>query len=306
MAAEPKGTHWRQVLRMRDIQQAAERVATEMEALDQLAMTGENFLYGVPRGGIPAALAVVAGLQRRGYRSQVVDSLKQADFIIDDIVDSGATRARVVAEHNKPFYALYEKPDAWLVFPWEGSVEGSASDIPTRLLEFIGEDVEREGLKETPRRFLDAWQEWCSGYEVKDPGSILKAFEDGAAGVDEMVLVRDIPIFSHCEHHLAPFFGTAHVAYIPSGKIVGLSKIPRLVQVFSRRLQVQERLTQQIASTIEEALKPKAVGVVLECRHMCMESRGVKTPGSSTTTSALRGAFKNDPSARAEFMRLIR
>jgi GTP cyclohydrolase I len=294
------------ILSNRDIARAASKLIDVMNEADHLAFTMPNKVYGVPRGGIPAALAVVAELHALGYKALLIDDPAEADFIIDDIVDSGATKARYGEEcPGKPFYALFEKPGDWLVFPWEGTTTVSASDIPTRLLEFIGEDVEREGLKETPARFLAAWQEWCSGYK-EDPAKILKAFKDGADNVDEMVLVRDIPIFSHCEHHLAPFFGKAHVAYIPNGKIVGLSKIPRLVQIFMRRLQVQERLTQQIASAIQQGLEPRGVGVVLECRHMCMESRGVKVPGSSTTTSSLLGAFKTDAAARAEFMRLVR
>lgn len=177
--------------------------------------------------------------------------------------------------------------------------------IAVQLLRFIGEDPAREGLRETPARFLAAWREWCAGYQ-QDPDDVLKAFGDGADKVDELVLVRDIPVYSHCEHHLAPFFGQAHVAYIPNGRIVGLSKIPRLVQVYMRRLQVQERLTQQVAHALYQHLKPAGVGVVLECRHLCMESRGVRTPGASTTTSCLLGALKDQPAARAEFMRLVR
>lgn len=171
------------------------------------------------------------------------------------------------------------------------------------LLRYIGE-TERPGLAETPSRVRKAWSEWCSGYQV-NPDDIFKVFEDGAEGVDEMVLIRDIPFYSHCEHHLAPFFGSAHVAYIPRGKIVGLSKLERLVDVFSKRLQVQERLTTQIADCIDKNLQPLGVGVVLEARHFCIDSRGVKKPGSSTVTSALRGALKLNPATRGEFLRLI-
>lgn len=178
-------------------------------------------------------------------------------------------------------------------------------EIPLALLQFIGEDPARQGLRETPERFLSAWREWSWGYH-QDPKEILKTFEDGADKVDELVLVRDIPVYSHCEHHLAPFFGVAHVAYIPSGRIIGLSKIPRVVQVFARRLQVQERLTQQIAHAIKDALAPKGVGVVIECRHLCMESRGIRVPGATTITSCLLGVLKDEPAARAEFMGLVR
>lgn len=178
-------------------------------------------------------------------------------------------------------------------------------DVVRELLLFIGEDPAREGLQDTPRRFLNAWREYTAGYEA-NPEEILRTFEDGAQNYDEIVLVKDIPFYSHCEHHLAPFFGVAHVAYIPSGRIVGLSKLARLVEAYARRLQVQERITTQIADAIELVLKPKATGVVLEARHFCMESRGIQRPGAMTITSAMRGAFRDKPEARAELLRLIR
>lgn len=174
------------------------------------------------------------------------------------------------------------------------------------LLDYVGDDSNREGLLETPDRVLKAWRDyWCAGYNV-DVSALLKTFEDGAEGVDEMVLVTNIPVYSHCEHHMASIFGRAHVAYIPNGRIVGLSKINRVVDAFARRLQVQERLTQQVAEAINEHLKPLGVAVMLECRHMCMESRGVCQQGHHTVTSAMRGAFKEDGKARNEFLQLIK
>lgn len=165
----------------------------------------------------------------------------------------------------------------------------------------------REGLRETPARMAKAWRQWFSGYEVTDDAipKLLKDFEDGSEGYDAMVLETDIPVYSHCEHHLAPFFGVAHVAYIPHRRVVGLSKLVRVVDVFARRLQVQERLTTQIADCLNDHLKPRGVGVVMHCRHMCMESRGVQRSGVITTTSAVRGALDKEPSARAEFIGLI-
>lgn len=173
-----------------------------------------------------------------------------------------------------------------------------------RLLEYIGEDPNREGLQETPERFLKAWAEYTRGYKEK-PEDILKSFEDGAEMVDEMVIVRDIPVYSLCEHHLAPFFGKAYVGYIPDKRILGLSKISRLVEIFARRLQVQERLTNQIADALDTHLQPLGVAVVIECRHMCMESRGVRHTGTATVTSALRGSIKTNPDTRREFLALI-
>ena len=173
-----------------------------------------------------------------------------------------------------------------------------------RLLAYIGEDPDREGLLETPVRFLKAWEEYTRGYRM-NPEEILKSFEDGAQAVDEMVIVRDIPVYSLCEHHLAPFFGKAYVGYVPRKRILGLSKISRLVEIFGRRLQVQERLTNQIADALDTHLKPLGVAVVIECRHMCMESRGVRHTGTATVTSALRGNIKTNADTRREFLSLI-
>jgi GTP cyclohydrolase I len=173
-----------------------------------------------------------------------------------------------------------------------------------RLLAYIGEDPDREGLLETPVRFLKAWEEYTRGYRM-NPEEILKSFEDGAQAVDEMVIVRDIPVYSLCEHHLAPFFGKAYVGYVPRKRILGLSKISRLVEIYGRRLQVQERLTNQIADALDTHLKPLGVAVVIECRHMCMESRGVRHTGTATVTSALRGSIKANADTRREFLSLI-
>lgn len=173
------------------------------------------------------------------------------------------------------------------------------------MLEAIGENPDREGLRETPARVVKAWEEWFAGYDV-DPATVLKTFEDGAELCgDEMVLVGGIDVYSFCEHHMAPFFGKAWVAYIPDQRVVGLSKVARLVDVFAKRLQVQERLTNQVANAIDEHLKPKGVGVVMRCTHFCMCSRGVNKQGSETTTSALRGAIRDEHDCRAEFMGLV-
>lgn len=162
----------------------------------------------------------------------------------------------------------------------------------------------REGLQETPTRFLKAWSFWCGGYQT-DPKEVLKTFADGADNYGGMIVQTDIPVYSTCEHHLAPFFGVAHIGYIPNGRVVGLSKLSRLVDVFARRLQVQERLTTQIAETFDAIVKPQAVGVVIQCRHMCMESRGIQRQGALTTTSALLGKFMVEPETRAEFLKFL-
>jgi GTP cyclohydrolase I len=144
-----------------------------------------------------------------------------------------------------------------------------------------------------------------SGYG-QDPAEVLKAFEDGAEQYNELIVVKNIPVYSHCEHHLAPFFGKATVGYVPNGKIVGLSKLTRLVDVFSKRLQVQERMTMQIAEALMSVLEPKAVGVVIKCRHLCMESRGIRTPGEETVTSAMLGELQPNLAMRTEFLALAR
>jgi len=194
--------------------------------------------------------------------------------------------------------ALFERIDTYD----EKAISSLAEQYRT-ILSGIGEDVEREGLLKTPERVAKAIAFMTSGMDAI-PSDILKSAlftEDN----DEMVLVRNIEIFSLCEHHMLPFFGKAHVAYIPNGKIVGLSKIPRVVDAFARRLQVQERLTEQIRDCIQSTLNPKGVAVVIEAQHLCMQMRGVEKQGCVTTTSAFTGAFLNDPKTRKELMHLI-
>lgn len=171
------------------------------------------------------------------------------------------------------------------------------------VLSLLGEDPEREGLRKTPERMAKAWQFLTHGYGL-DPRRILASalFDEDHS---EMVIVRDIEVYSMCEHHMLPFFGRAHVAYIPNGRIVGLSKIPRVVDVFARRLQVQERLTVQIRDVLEEVLQPQGVAVVIEARHLCMMMRGAEKQNSVTTTSAMSGEFLKNIHTRAEFLRLI-
>jgi len=182
--------------------------------------------------------------------------------------------------------------------------DGKIASLVAELLKELGEDVQREGLDKTPERVEKALRYFTAGY-----GQDVKDVLNGAMFVeeyDEMVIVKDIDFFSLCEHHLIPFFGRCHVAYMPNRKIVGLSKIPRLVEMFSRRLQVQERLTTQIANTLNEALQPRGVAVVTEAIHLCMLMRGVEKQNSKAITSAMLGAFRDRPETRAEFMELIK
>lgn len=173
----------------------------------------------------------------------------------------------------------------------------------TKVLELIGEDPQREGLLKTPSRVAKAFDFLTEGYS-QDPKEILSQALFSTSN-DEMVLVRDIEFYSMCEHHMLPIIGRAHVAYIPDGKVVGLSKIPRIVNVFARRLQIQEQMTEQIADAITQSINPKGVAVVLHARHMCMEMRGVEKVNSTTVSSALRGLFKSDERTRSEFYNLI-
>jgi GTP cyclohydrolase I len=186
-----------------------------------------------------------------------------------------------------------------------GRIAMAVSTLIRELEQVPDHDDVRGGLEETPDRVAKAWEFWTSGYSM-DPAAILKTFEDGAEGVDEMVVVKDIPFYSHCEHHMAPIFGTATVGYIPQGRVVGLSKLSRLLEVYARRLQVQERLTCQVADALMEHLHPLGAAVVIKARHLCMESRGVCQQGHHTVTSAMRGAFKDKAEVRAEFLQLAR
>jgi len=188
----------------------------------------------------------------------------------------------------------------------EPSAVTSASfeELIREMLVRLGEDAAREGLIRTPERVHRAYEHLTRGYK-EDPEAMLK----GAlftVSYDEMVIVKDVEMFSLCEHHMLPFFGKVHVAYIPNGKVIGLSKIPRLIELFSRRLQIQERLTTQIAETIQKVIEPQGVGVVVEARHLCMMMRGVEKQHSSAVTSSMLGCFRNEEETRSEFLSLIR
>ncbi|GGK20221.1 GTP cyclohydrolase I FolE [Salinarimonas ramus] len=173
------------------------------------------------------------------------------------------------------------------------------------LIAYAGDDPDREGLVETPKRVAKAYRELFGGYE-EDAGTVLaKVFED-VEGYGDMVLVRDIPFHSHCEHHMVPFHGSAHIAYFPSKGVVGLSKLARVVDVFARRLQTQETMTQQIADAVEDALQPRGIAVLIEAEHMCMSMRGVRKSGSSTVTTVFTGIFREEPAEQARFFTQVR
>lgn len=263
-------------------------------------------VYGVPRNG-----TVVAAMLRNVCPDlSLVDGYGPHTWVVDDLVDSGVTLGRFPPEVVD---ALIRKPnapdtlapgalplDGWIVFPWE--TEAQPEDAVVRLLTWLGEDPRRDGLRDTPGRMLRAWREMTQGYN-HDPAAILSRSFD--VTYDEVVIERAIPFWSVCEHHLLPFHGEATIGYLPLDRIVGLSKLVRLVDCFARRLQVQERLTVEIADAIMTHLDARGAGVILRARHACMETRGVRT-AAETVTSAMLGVFRDDAKARAELIALSR
>ncbi|MDZ4377151.1 MAG: GTP cyclohydrolase I FolE [Xanthomonadaceae bacterium] len=179
-----------------------------------------------------------------------------------------------------------------------------AEEAIRTLLRWAGDDPDREGLLDTPRRVAKAYGDWFSGYGI-DPDAYLERTFEEVAGYDEMIVLRDIEFESHCEHHMAPIIGKAHIGYVPDGKVVGISKLARVVEVFARRLQVQEKMTAQIARCILNVLKPQGVGVVVVAQHQCMTTRGIHKRGVSMVTSKMLGSFREDARTRAEFLRFI-
>lgn len=286
------------------------------EATDELATRTLNHtaykqkgVYGIPTGGIFVALDLS---RRHGFR--FLERPVVGCLVVDDLVDSGRTLAPY---HNSQEYvcdALFRKPkspkhlaqfaaqqDGWLQFPWEHA--SAPEDAVVRLLQYIGEDPTREGLLKTPQRVTRAWKnELFSGYQT-DIRKLFTVFEDGAC--DELVLLQDIEMFSFCEHHLLPFYGKAHVAYLPDKKVIGVSKLARIVDAYSRRMQIQERIGQQVTDALNEHLQPRGAACVISAQHLCMKCRGVQKQNSVMTTSSLTGAFRTEPQLRMELMMLI-
>lgn len=262
-------------------------------------------VYGVPRGGSYVALEL-----SKYQNFIIVDQPTPGCLVVDDLVDSGTTMERFQGTSRA---ALYRKPqspehvattlttiDGWIKFPWE--VEEGPDDAILRLLQWVGEDPKRDGLIDTPKRVLKAFKEMTSGYQECPADILSKIFEEP---YDEVVISRAIPFTSLCEHHLLPFTGTVDVGYLPSRRgVVGLSKLARLVDCFSKRLQVQERMTRQIADSIMTHLVAQGAAVVVRAEHSCMACRGVKKAGSEMVTSCMLGVFRDKPEARAEFLSL--
>jgi GTP cyclohydrolase I len=260
-------------------------------------------VYGVPRGG-----AIVAGLMKSAHPDIVMcEYPEHADLIVDDIIDSGKTMGRFTGMRGH-FSALVDRRVdgdsslGWIRFPWEPHDPISdITDTVVRQLQVIGEDPTRSGLQDTPRRYLKALKEMTQGLHMDPREPLERTFDENH---DEIVSVRGIDFTSLCEHHLLPFSGTVDFAYLPDGKVVGLSKIPRFIHVLSRRPQVQEKLTTQIADTFMEVLNPRGVMVKVTASHACMRLRGIRSHGEMVT-SVVRGVFKDKAEARAEALALF-
>ena len=289
-----------------------EQYKADIEALAEKIKTAAKTysgIYGVPRGGTyPAAmLAQITGFKQVFSPAEISDST----LIVDDLIDSGAT----LAAYPNDKAVVYCKPgmessvtyygsttgNEWLVFPDESGA-GIEENLK-RTLEYIGEDTTREGLIETPKRMRRAYDEIFAGYKT-DPKDLIKTFSQGTCR--EMVILKNCEFFSTCEHHFFPFFGHISVGYIPNDKVIGVSKLARLVDCYAKRMQIQERMTSQIADFLEQELGAKGVYVVCEGVHFCMTSRGIRKQDASMVTSAIRGVFQEDAQARNEFLALVK
>ena len=293
------------------VQKQIKRLAKKLLALKY------DCLYGIPKNGV-----IVATMLSKELRIPLTDklSMNRKTLIVDDVIDTGKTIEKYSKLYDccaliskKPksrlskrikYVQAYCKATEWIKWFWEDE-QKDKEDTILRQIEQIGEDASREGLKETPSRVVRSFEKLYGGYK-QSPKDVLKT--TFSSRYDEIVLLRDIPLFSTCEHHLLPFTGICHIAYIPgkSGRVVGISKMARLMEVFARRMQIQEQLTVQIGEELVKNLEPKGVAVIIKAAHLCMAARGVEKPGSSMVTSYVYGAFKKDMSARQELLSLIK
>lgn len=266
-------------------------------------------IYGIPRGGY--AIAIELG---KFLGCEVITDENDIDdntLIVDDLVDSGKTiskypyndKAVLYVKHGKTKMVNYyvKETNEWVKFPDES--ENEVQEHIERVIQYIGEDTKREGLLETPKRVQRAYDEIFSGYK-QNPKDLMKTFTEGTC--NEMVILKNCEFYSTCEHHMFPFFGHVSIGYLPNKKVIGISKLARLVDLYSKRMQIQERMTTEIADTIMKELDAKGVYVVCEGVHFCMRSRGVKKQDASMITSAVRGVFQKDAKARQEFLSLIK
>jgi len=282
------------------------------ELVLKIDQTQYDSVYPIPKNGTITALFC----QMHGLTLPAVSEgeITEKTLILDDLIDSGKTFNKFpnndfaciyVKEYSpKPKYFIEEVGKKWVKFYYEETehdIEGSV----VRIIEYVGEDPNREGLQETPKRFIKALSKWTEGYSI-EPKDIITVFENESNGINQIVGLSGIEFYSMCEHHLAPFFGKAHIYYIPDKKIVGISKLSRVLDIYARRFQNQERIAKQVADALVEALHPKAVAVILEAEHLCMKSRGVGKQCAIMRTSELRGLFLEEEATRAELFNLIR
>ncbi len=287
-----------------------------------------RWIFGVPRGGAMVAIALSDKLNVPlwyGKDPATLPDVCRDILVVDDIIDSGNTRQRyagydfgcLIAKYRKGIFSppsmsgdaqqiqtyvsTVVNADGWVHFFWEPDTNVDMGNHITRILEYIGEDPIRDGLVETPQRVVRSWDELFAGYRIDIP-SLFKTFDKGDA--DDMVVLKNIELYSMCEHHMLPFVGRAHIGYIPRDRVIGISKLARLVDAYARRLQVQERLGEQISSTIMQHLNPLGCACVIEAEHYCMRMRGCNKQNSVMTSSSLKGCFK-DITVRSEFLKLI-
>ena len=273
---------------------------------------GVREIYGVPKNGMIIELMLC---KFNPFDVVSKENITKDTWIIDDLIDSGKTLSEF--PNNKKAVLFVKNPaknldkideylevaENWVQFHFEK--ENERADMITRLIESFGEDITREGLQKTPVRSSKAWDKILEGYS-KNPMDIITSFENESNDIDQIVGLSNIEFYSTCEHHLLPFTGVAHIYYIPNKKIVGISKLARVLDVFARRLQNQERITKQVADFFEKELGAKAVAVVLEGKHLCMMARGVEKQMATMKTSDIRGLFKTDNQARTELFQLIK
>ena len=279
-----------------------------------------DFIYGVPRGGIPLAVAL-----SQEFDIPLANDLSGSFnyLVVDDVIDSGKTRLKYVhydfaclhIKQNAPsveemvfttFIANQDRTGDWIEYFWEGN-EQPAEDAIIRLIQAIGDDPNREGMLETPKRVISSWKQLYCGYEGNTEDRIRNMMTQFTCnGYDELVLLKDIEFYSFCEHHMLPFFGKAHIAYIPKDKVVGISKLARLLDIHSRKFQIQERIGELVTKDIIKYLDAQGAACIIEAQHLCMKMRGVSKQHSTMITSSMKGAFLNKPAARAELMALIK
>lgn len=284
-----------------------ERIAIMADMIEQHILNTvqrlKYYIYGVPRGGIPVAFLITDYLNKAldKITFEVTFDINKAEIIVDDIIDTGRTLKKIyenLTAIDVPFFALYDYRNVrvedkhWLIFPWEQTAldfsdEDSGHDAVIRCLQYIGEDTQREGLLDTPRRVVKSWRTLYSGYTMSPVEILSKTFSQDMK--DDVVTLRNIEFYSTCEHHMIPFYGIATIAYKPKQKVIGLSKMARLVDCYARRLQIQERLTDQIALAMLIHLDCSAVGVVIEAKHLCMMARGVQQHNPITITASYQG-----------------